>query len=131
MINLKQNRAFTLVEILAVITLIALLSLVALPLVINQVNKSKGKIDDTLQVLIEEATDRYIDMNQAKYPKQEGAKYCISLQTLVDYEYLKEPLINPSDKKKVNLSLIVQANFISDTEATYSIVEYCVKGKSE
>lgn len=125
MITLKQKKAFTLIEVLAVISLIALLTLVALPLVINQVNKSKGKIDDTMEELIKEAANTYIDMNQGENPKKEENVYCISLKTLTDYGYLKEPLVNPSDKKKIDLNQYVRADFIADDEAEYTIVSSC------
>lgn len=122
---MKQNKAFTLIEVLAVITLIALLTIVALPLVMNQVNQSRGKIDDTLETLIYESTENYIEMNQDKHPKIEGNVYCITLKTLVDYGYLKEPLINPSNKEELDLNQYVKASFISDIEAVYTITSSC------
>lgn len=125
MIPLKKNKAFTLIEVLGVITLIALLTLVALPLVINQVNQSKGKIDDTLKTLIYESTENYIEMNQSEYPKIEGNVYCITLKKLADYGFLKEPLVNPSNKEEIDLSQYVRSSFVSDIEAVYTITESC------
>lgn len=122
---MKQTKAFTLIEVLAVITLIALLTYLALPLVINQVNKSKGKMDSSMQTLIQQAAGSYIEMNQTENPKKEGNTYCISLKTLIDYGYLKEPLINPSTQEKINIEQYVKAHFISGVEAEYSITNTC------
>jgi len=121
-----RKDGFTLIEVLAVITLIAALSLVAIPLIINQVNKSQDNISDSTLEIINLGASTFIDENQTDYPKIMGKVYCIKIKTLLEYEYLKEPIESDKGKKTIDINVdIARVKFISDYESEISIVKTC------
>lgn len=126
---MKKN-GFTLIEILAVIALIAAISLVILPLIINQINQSQTKIDEATMRLIENSTYTYIDMNQNDFPSIQGNVYCITLQKLVDYGSLKEPITNDKSGTSIPLTKIVRATFTSDIDIEYTLVDTCTETRN-
>lgn len=126
---MKKN-GFTLIEILAVIALIAALSMVILPLILNQVNQSQTKVDAATMTLIENSTYTYMDMNQNDFPFMQGNVYCITLQKLVDYGSLKEPVTNEKSGTTIPLTKIVRATFTSDIDIEYALVDTCTETRN-
>lgn len=94
----KKNKGFTMVELLAVITIMGLLSAIAIPAVTKYIAKGKNTSYESMFKSSYEAAENYMMQNDiviAKYATQE-----IPLSTLVDEQYL-ESLIDPgSDKDK-------------------------------
>ncbi len=125
-----NKKGFTLIEVLAAITLIAAILVVLVPTIINQINKNKKNIEEKTTTLIDEAAYTYIDLNPNVYPAKVGNVYCIKLQTLVNYDYLKEPVINPTTKKEYNLEHYVKATFETEIDINYSIVSSCTEIKN-
>jgi prepilin-type N-terminal cleavage/methylation domain len=122
---MKKN-GFTLIEIIAVVTLIAAISLMMMPLIINQINKSSSKIADSTIKVIDGATTNFVDENETEYPKLQGKIYCIKVKTLLEYEYLKEPLENEKGKKIVDTETdTVRVEFISKYESVNTLVKNC------
>lgn len=83
---MKKN-GFTLVELLAVVIILALLAMFALPRVLNQFSNYREGLDEDQRQLIIEAARVYVNENVGKFlggtvtnPKT----YCIELETLVD-----------------------------------------------
>lgn len=120
-----KQKGFTLIEVLAVISLIAAVSLVMLPTIINQVNRSKGDLDEATIKLIENATYNYMDMNQSIYSMKSGKKYCINLKTLVDSGFLKDNLKYSSTNKKIDLTKNVEVTFTTDIDIQYDVKSSC------
>ena len=87
-----NNKAFTLMELLATIIIIALITSLAVPAVINQIADKKSKIDETTKMMIYNAAELYMSNNQYEYPKLSGNKYCISLDKLVSSGLLESPI---------------------------------------
>ena len=126
---MKKN-GFTLIEILAVITLLAAMALVLLPLIINQVNQSQTKIDDGTMKVIENSTYTYMDMNQNEFPFMQGNVYCITLQKLADYGAIKTPITGEKSGKDIPLTKIVRATFTSDIDIDYALVDTCTETRN-
>lgn len=120
-----KQKGFTLIEVLAVISLIAAVSLVMLPTIINQINRSKGDLDEATIKLIENATYNYMDMNQSIYSMKSGKKYCINLKTLVDSGFLKDNLKYSSTNKKIDLTKNVEVTFTTDIDIQYDVKSSC------
>lgn len=116
-----KQKGFTLIEVLAVVTLIAAIALISFPLLTNQTNKSKGKISEASKEIINHSAYTYIDRNQSNYPFTEGNIYCITLRTLVDYGDLKEPLKDNKSGEDIPLTTIVKVSFVSDIDINYEI----------
>ena len=62
-----MKKGFTLVELLAVIVIIALISILAFPSILNQFTKSKGTVNETAKETYVNATELYLDNNTDKY----------------------------------------------------------------
>ncbi len=108
---MRKNNGFTLIELIAVIALIALLSLVIIPSIIGLVNKNKPKLDSATKELIYSATGEYLDANQTKYIKADGAVYCITFKTLIDNNFLEENLVDITTGEKYDQNLIVKSSY--------------------
>ncbi len=103
-----MKKGFTLVELLGVITVIAILTIIAFPPIINQINRSKNELSDTTLEIIYSATELWIEQNQNTYPLNESDIYCITLQELVDNEMLQEPIQDAKTGQDVSLSKVVK-----------------------
>lgn len=111
--NMKKKTGFTLVELLGVLTVVAILCLIAFPTIIKQIKGKETEVDDATKKILYGATEMYIEFHQAEYPKIEGGNYCIALQKLVEEDLLEEPLKTASGEtldltKKI--SVTVKAN---------------------
>ena len=108
-----KKRGFTLVELLAVLVLIAAISLVVFPSIINYINSSKGEINETTKQLIITSANQYLS---DKYPQELNTSACFNLQTLIDNEYLeKSTVTNLANKIDPNTTYI-QADYAIDSE---------------
>ena len=103
-----MKKGFTLIETIVVVGIIGLLSILVLPIIINQISSKKEDIAEATKKLIFSATDLYLNNNVNTYPKTPSEKYCIDLQTLIDEEYLKSPIKDVANGKNVNTSRLVK-----------------------
>ena len=124
---MKNNKAFTLVELMGVITVIALISVLVSPNIINQIRSSKNRVDKVTEKLIFSATDLHLDENKYRFPLNDGAAYCITLRDLVDDGKLQEPILN-SNGDEMDLSLSVKVAVSEDLQyGGYEITSECVE----
>ena len=124
--NKKNNKAFTLVELMGVITIIALISVLVAPTIINQIRSSKGRVDKVTEKLIFSATDLYLDENKDTFLLKEGNAYCVTLEDLVNDDKLQAPLLN-SNGDEIDLSLYVKVAVINSQYGGYEITNECVE----
>lgn len=85
-----MKKGFTLVELLATISLIALLLIIVYPKVLNISEQKEKELDDAKRTLINNAVLDYMNMHSNDYPQNEsdiGSTYCFSIEML-DYENL-------------------------------------------
>lgn len=123
---MKNNKAFTLVELMGVITIIALISVLVAPTIINQIRSSKGRVDKVTEKLIFSATDLYLDENKDTFLLKEGNAYCVTLEDLVNDDKLQAPLLN-SNGDEIDLSLYVKVAVINSQYGGYEITNECVE----
>ena len=97
-----NKKGFTLAELLGVIVLLGILATVAFPPLLNQLNKSKEKLSDATLKVLGTAAEQYIDDHSSSYPIKDGKTYCISLETLVNYNYLKSPIMDASTGEEIS-----------------------------
>lgn len=100
-----KKLGFTLVELLGVIVLMALILIIALPLLTDSVRNHEDELNKLEEEVIINSTKLFIDDNSDEYIKKDGAVYCIPLTILKDNEYLKD--VKSSDiinKKTVKVS---------------------------
>ena len=84
---MKKN-GFTLVELLAVVTIISILLLLVVPKITNQLNNSKSEVNEVTKKIIYSAAEKYIKDNNMKIEYD----YCLSVEELQDKEYLSDTI---------------------------------------
>ncbi len=89
-----MKKGFTLVELLAVIVIIALISILAFPSILNQFTKSKGTVNETAKETYVNATELYLDNNVNLQQYVSDTKICVSFEVLINSGNLKGPIKN-------------------------------------
>ena len=89
---LKNKKAFTLVELLAVIIILGIILVLAVPRITTMINKSRDKAADELKLLIESAAEKYVVFEEITFT---GTTHTITLETLQNAGYLKTSIKNP------------------------------------
>lgn len=119
---MKKN-AFTLIEILAAIVIMGILSTIIVTASIRKVNQARENSYKTLINSIELSAKNYVVDNENNLDDFLNNDWInISLQTLVDNKYLKN-IKNPKTNKDLPLTDIVYVtrNYDGKIEATYDI----------
>ena len=107
---MKNNKGFTLVELIGVIVILAAISLIAFPLILEQVRKTQTSLDRASEELIITSAELYVDKNQGVYPRIVGNVYCISLNTLVASGELKSSVVENIDKGNIKVNETVKVS---------------------
>lgn len=95
---MKNKKGFTLVEILAVISILAVLGFVIVPIVSKQLNEAKDKLYNNQVENIKEASKMWL--LDHKDVTRTGCNYhMITMGDLIDGGYISKNLENPKTKK--------------------------------
>ncbi len=94
----KDKKGFTLVEILAAVTILGILSIIAVVSVNNVIQKSKENYYKSAEDNLELAGQSYVQQNRSALPKAVGQKVKIPLKILVEKNYI-EPIDDYSDNE--------------------------------
>lgn len=117
-----MKKGFTLVEVMAVILLIGLLSIFAIPAVVNQVSKKSEEVDAVTEKIIYSAAELY--MNQNNITVEEGS-YCeITLQLLIDKDYLDQSSATYASGNKIPTNHVIKVEK-DGYKTIYELVESC------
>lgn len=96
---MRKKNAFTLVELLGVLVLLAVIGLITVPTVNKLINSSKSKARTAQILLIEKAARSWASENTNLL--SEASTYYLEVQTLVDANYLDaDSLVDPEDSTK-------------------------------
>ncbi len=130
-----EKKGFTLVEMLAVVVIMGLLIIVAIPQIQNLVASKRGTISETTKQMIYDAADSYTNSNADTFQKMyisdtQKSIYCITLKELVDTGMLDEEKLkdyidySSSNKTEQNfLNRIVYATTNQYNEFVYTLSE--------
>ena len=101
----KNKKGFTLVEMLAAIVILLLITILTYPS-FNKLNKkTEEKFDYSIKTIVENAAKIYVDNNKELIDEKitsNNGKYCLPVATLSSYDYLDTP-IKKSDGENLNL----------------------------
>ena len=121
---LKNKRGFTLVEILAAITILGILTGVAVVAVSGVIENGKNEHYETAENNLVLAGQSYVQTNRAALPKAIGQKTKIPLATLVEKNYI-QPIKDYSDNNCDLEDSYVQVFKYSQKDYSYIPVLKC------
>lgn len=105
----RNKKGFTLVEMLAAIGILLLITILTYPS-FNKLNKkTEEKFDYSIKTIVENAAKIYVDNNKELIDEKitsNNGKYCLPVATLSSYDYLDTP-IKKSDGENLNLKSCV------------------------
>ena len=82
--TLKNNKGFTLVEILATVTILGILSVIAISSVSGLLEKGRTEHYKTIEKQMIQAAKSYVQINRGALPKNQNGTTTITLETLVN-----------------------------------------------
>jgi len=99
---MKNNKGFTLVELISILALIAIIATLSFQVVSTRIKKSKEKLRDTLYEEIEQAANKYL-LDNPTIDKFHTSRLCIRISTLKDKGYLeKKEIKNPVNNESLS-----------------------------
>ena len=117
-----KKKGFTLVELLAVIVILSLVLVIAVPSVNRYIKQSKEKAYNTQISTIIEAAQAYASANSGLLPRKEEFVVKITLGQLKSSGLIKEEVKNPNDDKYFDDALTIEIKKKGETY-NYDIVE--------
>ena len=105
----KNKKGFTLVEMLAAIGILLLITILTYPSFYKLNKKTEEKFDYSIKTIVENAAKIYVDNNKELIDEKitsNNGKYCLPVATLSSYDYLDTP-IKKSDGENLNLKSCV------------------------
>lgn len=125
----KNKKGFTLVEMLASIGILLLITILTYPS-FNKLNKkTEEKFDYSIKTIVENAAKIYVDNNKELIDEKitsNNGKYCLPVATLSSYDYLDTP-IKKSDGENLNLKSCVYIT----KENEYNNIKYIYELSSD
>lgn len=120
---MKNNKGFTLIELMAVIIILAVIGLIVFPTAIDSINNSKEKLYKEQVKRILDAADSWASNNDSKLPSNDGGAIIITIDQLQKAGLLKkEDVKNPLNSSD-NMSQDVVIYF--DSEYNQYVSGYC------
>ena len=118
---MKNNKGFTMVELLTVLVVLAVITAITVPVVTSVLRNSRESSYERQLENVIEAAESYGAKNIGNLPRP-GNSDTITLRTLKDEGFLEESFINPDTKKEFSDSMeIIISN--DNGDITYTINE--------
>ncbi len=106
----KKEKGYTLIELLAVLAIMAAILLIAVPSITKQLSTVEESNYEQFKQNVYLAAQTHINAYPNDYEalKKEGGSVCIDVGDLVSKGWLKSTLKNPKTEKKISLSSSVK-----------------------
>ena len=107
-----NKKGFTLVELLAVIVLLGLISLLTIPVVDKIMKDNREKADDVNVDTILNAAYDYVQMNPSKLPDNvDGASTTFTLDDVIKAGLVKSDITNPKTNSYYSGTSVITVTF--------------------
>lgn len=114
-----NKKGFTLVELIAVIALLAVIIGFSVPAIMNKINLRQGEIDKALFDTVSASANLYVNNNKAKY--NDKNTHYIKFSTLVNEDLLDQSVLDKYPNYCVKLKY-------ESNRFTNSVVTDCEEG---
>ncbi len=121
-----MKKGFTLVELIGVIIILGLIAILAFPPILNAIRGSQKDISDASKEILYSATNLYVNDNMNDFPRTNGNTFCVTLETLVQGEYLPTSVYDATTGDEIPLSSIVEVKYEQD-RFSYNLNNECVE----
>lgn len=123
---MKKNnkKGFTLVELLATITIIGILAVVSIVAVTKLIDRSKKEQREHQKEILALAAEGYMQSNRGQLPKSIGETTTIDAMTLKNNKYLTENIKDGNKKSCMENSYVIVLK-VSKTKYDYQTHLYC------
>lgn len=120
---MKNNKGFTLIEMLVVLAIIAILSVAIFPNFLAMKESQSEKFSESMNILLKSASKIYVSNNRNIVDEElkDKDKYCITIGALKAYDYVSIPTYDPVTNNKINTKRCVYiSKTVSDSKTKYS-----------
>lgn len=117
-----MRKGFTLVEMLAVLSILAIIALLVVPIIGREMNASKEDLYKRQVQTIEEGARNWGTDHLGELPSVDGESISVTLKTLQDGGYIKKKLKNPKTRKEFASSLEVEILF-KNNQYAYRVID--------
>ena len=120
----RGQNAFTLVELLAVIVILAIILIIVVPGVLSIINKTKDNAYDRQVDMIKKAAKNYVTANTVTWSGENPKSTVVTLDMLQTGGYLDKKIVDPRDKKEI-LCANVLVSKDNKNKITYDVDMTC------
>lgn len=113
-----KKKGFTLVELLAVLTIFGILCILVIPPILNQVKNNQKEISKTQENIIFHAVYLYLEDTI-----EPNSTYCIKIQELLDADLLEDPVQDLETGKVLSPDRVVKAKTDGNEKLSYELLK--------
>ena len=125
-----NKKGFTMIELLAVITLLGILTIIAIPSVRTLIEKGKKNYYATQRNQVELAAKEYLKDNPKLLPGEIGGTTEVNLQDLIDHKYISR--VKDQDKADCDTQATkVKVTRTAKRKYKYEVILNCPNYKDE
>lgn len=122
----KNNKAFTIVELLVVMVLLAIILLISYPNFSTMTGNANLKYDNSIKILAKSAAKMYVNNNKEEmntyFENNPDSKYCVPLAKLAAYDYI-DSYLKDSSGNQVDMKSCVNVTRKIENDKTKYIYE--------
>ena len=120
---MKNNKGFTLVEMLAVLAIIAILSVAIFPNFLSMKESQSKNFSESMNILLKSAAKIYVSNNRSIVDEElKKGPYCITIAALKAYDYVSIPTYDPVTNNKITNRCVNISKTENDSKTKYSYV---------
>ena len=120
------KKGFTLVELVGVVIILGLIAIIAFPPILNAIRESRGTVSDASKEILYSATSQYVNENSNDFPRVNGNTFCVTLEKLVQGEYLPTNVYDSISGEEIPLTSTVEIKYEQD-KFNYNLNNECVE----